>query len=305
MELPKVTVDELRGAIPAIEAIEPPRQGGQKLVFPCTISGQRCALKVMLRNPTAQPGSIDDSSAEESDEVTARARREVQIMGACRSPHIVRLGPLPLMDVDIGGQGVICFSEEWIQGRDLRAIIHDGPLPLVEVVRLGKDVAEAVQALWSCGKVHRDVKPGNIMRREPPGDFVLLDMGFALDLEDASLTPFGLVPGTLIYLSPEQTEVASKRQMDFRSDLFSLGIVLYEAATAHHPFWEAGVSSREALGRILGSKVAAPSVHRSEIPVEMDEIILRLLAKRPHLRYRTCAQLIAALDAIPLGAEGR
>lgn len=307
MDLPNLTEADVQGAIAGIEAIDAPLRGGQKLVFPCTISGQQCALKVMLTNQSGpEGGSPEDASFEGLDEVTARARREVEIMGRCDSPHVVKLGPLPLTAADIRGQSVVYFSEEWIDGRDLKAIIRDdGPLPLTQVVNLGKHVTEAVGVLWSLAKIHRDIKPGNIMRRDATGDFVLLDMGLVFDLRDVSLTPAGLLPGTWMYFSPEQAEFANKRQMDFRSDLFSLGIVLYEAATGRHPFWEHGMSAPETLSRILGSSAVGPSAHRSEIRPEMDEVILRLLAKRPHLRYRTCADLIAALDAIPLDTEGR
>jgi serine/threonine protein kinase len=299
MDLPNLTEADVQAAIAGIELIGAPLRGGQKLVFPCTISGQRCALKVMLTNQFGPGGgSPEDASFEGLDQITARARREVETMRRCDSPHVVKLGPLPLTAADIRGQSVVYFSEEWIDGRDLKAIIRDdGPLPLTQVVNLGKHVTEAVGVLWSLAKIHRDIKPGNIMRRDATGDFVLLDMGLVFDLRDVSLTPAGLVP--------EQAEFANKRQMDFRSDLFSLGIVLYEAATGRHPFWEHGMSAPETLARILGSSAVGPSAHNSEIRPEMDEVILRLLAKRPHLRYRTCADLIAALDAIPLGTDGR
>ena len=306
VDLPNLTAVDIQAAIAGIEAIDAPLRGGQKLVFPCTISGQRCALKVLLASQSAQSGSSEDASFEGLDEVTARARREVEIMGQCDSPHVVKLGPLPLTAANIRGQSVVYFSEEWVHGRDLKAIIReDGPLPLAGVVRLGKHIAEAVGVLWSHAKIHRDIKPGNIMHRDATGDFVLLDMGLVLDLGDVSLTPIGLVPGTLIYFSPEQAEFANKRQMDFRSDLFSLGIVLYEAVTGHHPFWERGMSSLNGLARMLQSSAVHPSVHRTEIPPQMADVILRLLAKRPHMRYRTCPDLIAALDAITLQAEGR
>ncbi len=305
MQLPNLREAQIRAAMPGIEDISAPLEGGQKLVFPCTLSGQRCAIKFMLANPAASGTDGEDATHEELDEVTARARREVEIMAQCRNPHIVRLGPVPITTANIGGQNIIYFTEEWIDGRDVKTIIqNDGPLPLEDVVKLGEHMAEAVGVLWSHKKIHRDIKPGNIMRREETVDFVLLDMGVAFDVDAESLTSTGVVPGTLIYFSPEQMEFASKRQMDFRSDLFSLGTVLYEAATARHPFWQAGLSRRDVLARILGYAVDAPSVHREEIPPQMDAVILRLLAKRPHLRYRTCAQVASALQAIPLDVGG-
>jgi serine/threonine protein kinase len=261
---------------------------------------------VMLTNPTAEDPNSEESSLDVEDVVTARASRELGILGRCDSPHIVKPGPLPLTAANIADQSVIYFTEEWIDGRDLRAMIgDDGPLPLPQVVRLGRDIARAVDQVWCLVSIHRDIKPGNIMRRDATGDFVLLDMGIAFDLGDASLTSPGVRLGTPIYTSPEQIQYVNKRQMDFRADLFCLGIVLYEAATGSHPFCEPDMNLNDARARILLSNVVRPSLHRTEIPPQMDAVILRLLAKRPHMRYRSCADLIAALNAIPLDSEGR
>ena len=122
-------------------------------------------------------------------------------------------------------------------------------------------------------------------------------MGFAFDLRDTSLTSPGNVPGTVPYLSPEQMDLVRKRQMDFRSDLFQLGIVMYVAATGQHPFAQSAISDMETLGRILTATPVKPSLHR-EMPSQLEEIILRLLAKKPHLRFKSCHHLIAALDDI-------
>jgi len=303
MALPNLTKADIQAAITVIEAIDEPLRGGQKLVFPCTISGERYALKVMLTNPSqAQPDDADQSG-EQDDEVTARARREVEIMGRCTTPYLVRLGPILLTQAEIKGQSVVYFTEEWIDGRNLGDILEqDGPLPIAELIQLGKNITEAIRELWSLQKIHRDIKPGNIMRRDANGEFVLLDMGLAFDLEDESLTVLGGLPGTSIYFSPERVEFAKKRQMDFRSDLFSLGIVLYEATTGHHPFWRRGMDSMAAVGRILTvPPFEPPSAYRQEVPTELEAAILRLLAKRPHLRYRTCEQLITALESVPIG----
>lgn len=243
----------------------------------------------MLRPPITDAEPNDDGSPEALDESTARARREVGIIGSCQTPHLVKLGPIPLTAIE--HQGL----------RDLKQILAaDGPRPVAELVSLGAGITEAVKELWQERKIHRDIKPGNIMRRETTGDFVLLDMGMALDLDDVSLTTTGLVVGTMIYCSPEQVEFARKRQMDFRSDLFSLGIVLYEAATGHHPFWSQGLTSHQGLGNMLSVRPASPSSHAPDLAAAMETVIVRLLAKQPHLRYRTCDDLLAALAAVPL-----
>lgn len=279
-----------------MSVLGPPERGGQKLVFPTEIDGKKYALKAMLTSPRTD----DDEEAEDLDEVTARARREVDTMNQVDSPHLVRLGPITLTAATIAGQEVLYFSEEWIDGNSIRALVMDsGPLAVNEVVRLGIHTAEAIKVLWSLAKIHRDVKPQNVMRRDSNGDFVLLDLGLVFDLGEDSLTMFGMVAGTPFYFSPEQTEFARKRQLDFRSDLFSLGIVLYESATGTHPFWAPGLAVPEVVGRILTHTPAPPSSIRADMPNELDEVIQRLLGKQAHLRYGSCDLLIDALDRVP------
>ncbi len=299
MSLPNLTADDIERTIPHLKVMGPPMPGGQKLVFPCEIQGVKYALKLMLTQPPARFAVEDDESVDALDEITARARREIESMEQCQTPHLVKPGPIPMSSGQIAGQNVIYFCEEWIDGRDLWNILRTtGPLPLPEIVLLAQHVGRALEELWSFAKIHRDIKPRNIMQRESNGEFVLLDLGLALDLGDVSLTQMGAVPGTIVYFSPEQADYRKKRQLDFRSDLFSLGIVLYEATTGRHPFWSQGRSSRDALANILGRDAEAASTYRPEIPDAMGALIMKLLAKRPHLRYRTFRQFQAALESI-------
>lgn len=299
MALPIVTESDIGTLVPGVTAVGHPQKGGQKLVFPCTVSGVRCAIKVMLASPEPKDQGPNDGSEAFFDEVAERARREVAIIGQCDCPSLIKLGPIGLTRASLGAQSLVLFSEEWIDGRDLGRIIHeDGALSLGELIRLGNDVTNAIAALWSLQKVHRDIKPNNIMRRNGTGDFVLLDMGFALDLADQSLTSYGFIPGTQRYFSPEQTDLVRKRLLDFRSDLFQLGIVLYEAATRQHPFWRPGMTTLEATQAMLGSNPLSPKHYRPEIPAALEQIIVRLLAKKPHLRYRNCDVLCQALSSV-------
>lgn len=291
------TRDEIERAIPEVSDLGEPQDYGQKTVVPCVIDGRPYALKLMVVR-TDETGEAEEEDQEDAlEEITARAKREVEILRECDCPHLAKLGPLPLSHAVIGDHNVLYFTEEWIEGSDLHTTIGDsGALAIEEVVILATQITLAISCLWEMEKIHRDVKPRNIMRRSA-GEFVLLDMGIAFDLKDRSLTrPVGAIPGTLLYFSPEQTEFTGKRQMDFRSDLFSLGIVLYEAATGHHPFWHSGMTGSETVGRILDAAPARLSDHRPDIPARLEAVILRLLAKKPHLRYRSCEHLIAALS---------
>lgn len=306
MALPSLTESDIRSAIPSIESIGEPRSGGQRVVFPCMISGKKYALKVMLAKRPIQENALDDYTDEILNEVTARARREVAILHDCDSPYLVKPGLLPLTSETIGDQSVIYFTEEWVDGESLKDIIsREGRLSLDQVVKLGKNIAEAISEIWSLRKIHRDIKPGNVMLRKATEDYVLLDLGFAFDLEDESLTSFGQVPGTMIYFSPEQADFTRKHQLDFRSDLFSLGIVLYEAAVGFHPFYSRGMSKRDALTRILTSRAEPPETHHADIPLQLSTVIMRLLANQPHMRYRSIDSFISAIDSISQDEEGR
>jgi serine/threonine-protein kinase len=137
------------------------------------------------------------------------------------------------------------------------------------------------------------------MRRPENGHFVLLDMGYILDLDDRSLTKPGLLPGTPYYLSPEQIDLTRKRQLDFRSDLFNLGIVLYESATGLHPFKRhLNASTSNMFLSILTYIQPPPITIRLDLPPKLDAIIMRLLKKRPYLRFSSCEQLEIALNNI-------
>lgn len=299
MPVPTLTKDDVKNIIKKISSVENPIKGGQKLVFPVTISGRKYVVK-FIRTTPPQPAEDTEISVEQIDEATARARREIAVMKMCKSPYLVRLGSILLTHTEYKGQSLIYFTEEYIEGRDLKNILaKDGPLAIEEIAKLGRNITEAIRVIWMKNKIHRDIKPGNIMRRTKTGEFVLLDMGLVFDPDDTPLTRTGLIPGTPIYFSPEQIDLARKRLMDFRSDLFSLGIVLYEATTGKHPFVESATTTTDVVANIQTYTPEPPLVaHRSEIPNKLSDIIMRLLAKRLHLRYRSCEQLSLALSKV-------
>ena len=201
-------------------------------------------------------------------------------------------------------QNLLFFTEEWIEGYDLkRKLENDGPFSYNDTIKLGIDIAQAIEELWKHSKIHRDIKPGNIVYDKNSGQYILLDMGLAFDLEDKSLTAYGYIPGTKIYFSPEQLSIDKKRFMDFRSDLFSLGIVMYECVTGVHPFYVRGMSDDSLFHSILNDVPKRPSEYRNDMIKELDYIIMRLLGKSPHLRYRTCQQLIESLENARIALE--
>lgn len=298
-DLPTLTAEQVEAAIESVSNVSHVGEGGQKLVFRGDIAGRSYALKFALAPDELDATESDDEDSEdEADpEVIVRASREVEIMRDCTSPHMVKLGPIGLSFCTVDNQRLIYFTEEFIKGRDLQAILaNDGPLSADDVITLGIQSVDAINGLWALRQVHRDIKPGNIMRREN-GDFVLLDAGFAFDVLGESLSA-GMLVGTLKYFSPEQFDYSFRRTgLDFRSDIFALGVTMYELLTGQHPFCRRGQTSNTAYNSIQNKTPEAPSSIVNGVSEELDAVILRMLGKRPHLRYRKCDQLVKALKA--------
>lgn len=296
MALPQLTAADVEAIIPNCKVVFPSLGGGQKIVFPCCIDGKQCAVKFILLGELKD--DLDGDVQSKMDTVRARVEREISIMREIDSPNIVKMGGIGLTPAIIQGQSLLYYSEEWVNGASLSTILQDAKLPVNEVLKLCVDITQGISALWNLNKVHRDIKPQNIIRRHSDNAYILLDLGLALDLEDKSLTQYGYVPGTKIYFSPEQLDINHKRDIDFRSDLFSLGIVLYQSLTGIHPFYRYGMSDQELFARIINQKIDSPSTVDVTIPQSVSNIICRLLSKQPSGRYRKCSLLIDEVNRI-------
>lgn len=296
MALPQLTATDVETIVPNCKVVSSSLGGGQKIVFPCCIDGKQCAVKFILLGELKD--DLDGNAQSKIDTVRARVEREIAIMRKVDSPNIVKMGNLELTSASFQGQSLLYYSEEWIEGESLWTILQAPKLSVAEALKLCVDITQGISELWSLNKIHRDIKLQNIMRQQSDGTYVLLDLGLALDLEDKSLTQYGYVPGTKTYFSPEQLDIQHKRDIDFRSDLFSLGIVLYISLTGKHPFYEYGISDQELFKRIMSLQVIPPATVDSTIPRPVSDIICRLLSKQPNSRYRKCSLLIDEVNRI-------
>ncbi len=224
-----------------------------------------------------------------------RARREINIMRECPSEHLVTLGPVDMQEIDVQGDSLIYYFEEFIEGLPVDQIPK--PMSLKDCVSLGEQLGEAVRCLWERHYVHRDIKPQNVIRRADGVNYVLLDTGFALDLEGSSISAPGAIVGTALYLSPDQIRLA-KRQLDFRCDLHAIGLCMYECATGAHPLWNSKVPRYDLRDNILNQIPPPFSEFREDVPKSLQRIILRLLEKEPNLRYARVDHFIDELGQV-------
>ena len=173
-----------------------------------------------------------------------------------------------------------------------------GKLSSVDVAKLGQQAAAGLAAAHAGGLIHRDIKPGNILIEEVGDRVKLTDFGLARGLEDVRLTRTGFVAGTPLYMAPEQ---AHGETVDHRSDLFSLGSVLYEAATGKHPF--DGKTPLAVLRRVADE--TQPAIHDLDpsTPQWLSDVIDRLLAKDPAERFQTATE-VAEIFSLELARDG-
>lgn len=242
------------------------------------VIGRRVALKTLVL----------PEGAEEAEEFRARFLREAQAAGILNHPGIVTVYDAGVDEAT----GLSYIAMEYVEGKSLRDLLRQGyPFSYSEIARIGAALAVALDYAHSKGVVHRDIKPANILITEQ-GQVKITDFGVAR-LATSNLTTTGQFIGTPNYSSPEQV---TGSPVDGRSDLFSLGVVLYELLTGRRPF--AGESLTEVSYKIVHEPAQPPSQVRPGLPPAFNPIVLKLLEKDPANRYSRGLEVARALEAL-------
>ena len=259
-------------------------EGGMGIVF--LAEDERLHRKVALK--TLPPALAEDPHR------LARFEREVNSVATLNHPNIVTIYTVEEAD------GCRFFTMEHVEGKTLSQLIPSGGLPLKEFLGIAVPLADALAAAHAKGIQHRDLKPGNVMVNSD-GRVKVLDFGLAKLREheateamgfhpQTTLTQEGLAIGTLAYMAPEQLRMLAT---DHRSDIFSLGVVLYEMATGRCPFL--GQSTAEVISAILRDQPARIYEENERIPPELDAILRHCLEKEPAKRWSTAIEVRDAL----------
>jgi serine/threonine-protein kinase len=223
-------------------------------------------------------------------EIRSRFLREAETAASLNHPHIVDIYTVDEIE------GLVFFVMAYISGDNLAKRLHDrGVLGVDETRRIIREVADALAYAHERGVVHRDIKPDNIILDAESGRSMVTDFGIARAVTeggDSRLTATGMAIGTPAYMSPEQA--AGERQIDGRSDLYSLGVVAYQMLCGEPPF--TATSTPAMLVKHISERPTPIEQRRAEVPQDLARAVMMLLEKDPANRFPSASALVAALD---------
>ncbi|NQV72221.1 serine/threonine-protein kinase [bacterium] len=238
------------------------------------------------------------SAALASDDDRARFYREAKAAAQLHHPHIASIFEIDESSAD-GGESHPFIVMEFIEGETLDARIQKGPLKLDEAVRIAGEIASGLEAAHEKGIVHRDIKSANVMLTAK-GSAKILDFGLAQTAHSTKLTRMGSTLGTVAYMSPEQ---ARGEEVDHRTDIWALGAVLHEMIAGRNAF--PGDYEQAVVYSILNEDPEPLTALRADVPMAIDWIVSKCLAKKADARYQSVNELIVDLKNVDLSGSAR
>ncbi|MBI1320077.1 MAG: protein kinase [Candidatus Hydrogenedens sp.] len=219
--------------------------------------------------------------------------REVMIAASLNHPFIVKMHNNIIEQEDINGNIRRCLLMEFIDGYDLKRHIAERDLPMRKMLDVCIKLCQGLDYLHQNGIVHRDIKPANFMLPRGSNDVKILDFGLSESNASWRLRWMKRGGGTRLYMSPEQLR---KRRLDFRSDIFSFGITMYEFFAGRHPC--NGTDTREIQRQIIDPryKFEPPSKYNPEVPPNVDKVILKALRRKIDSRYQSMTEMLLDLS---------
>jgi len=288
-------LESLQHKLSNIQNLEFIKGGGFKAVYKGFVGGKTEAIKLIYI-----PSDIENEGLR--DEIIGRTLREIDSIKACDCDYIVRLGSLSPELITLNGNEYIVYSEEFLDGVDLRERIIQGHTPDIKTLQcLAFTLFEAISFFKKNDLIHRDIKPDNVIALQcAERPFVILDLGIAFKLHGTALTRLSeFRPGTLPYMAPEMFNARFRETLDYRSDLYSAGVTLYEYASGKHPITRRRDDEYTTMYRIINSAPIPLASHRPDLPIEFCKVIDQLIKKLPALRPSSIEMLLKKIKEQP------
>jgi serine/threonine-protein kinase len=252
-------------------------EGGMGTVYAAERDGRRCAIKILRRELSVKAAHRE------------RFRRE-----AIAAQRVKHDGVVEVLGCEHTEDDRIIIAFELVEGPTLGERLRSGPLPLGDALHIARRIASALDAIHRAGIIHRDLKPSNILLSESTGAKIA-DFGVCKLEEEERLTVSGFVVGTPAYMSPEHVQNGARA--DARSDVYSLGMMLYEMFTGAPPFLG------EPLSILFQHVHKTPAPLPASIPIEISALVEKAIAKDPNARFQSMKEFAAVLayTAVELG----
>jgi len=289
--------DEVSLALPMVSDIVEINRGGFKIVYSAKIKNKKEALKLVLIP------AVPQGQEQLRYECLGRVKREINVLANCKRPEIVKLGTLAPTEITINGHTFVAYSEEFLEGKTLLEIVNDQNAQnpnWPELKTLTILLLKAIQELWAHKIIHRDIKPGNVMRlADSRRLYVLLDLGIAFSIAETHLTvlPEQRQPiGTWRYMAPEMLRQNFRDTVSFRSDLYTMGQTVFEYAAKIHPLARNSDDLFQTVTRIVSQEPKQLIDLRPDLPKAYCSLIDQTMKKIPALRPGNIENLIQTVE---------